>query len=130
MARLVVTVSKLNKRSRIPSVLPESVGISGVVMKGFKFEGQEITSVPNPSLGKWYRDRDGSFYWGGGLIVEAEDVGITVRGLPANLPGRYMIGVDVSHHNDPDWNPIKGAGVTFCYIKISEGVGTPDPKSS
>lgn len=47
-----------------------------------------------------------------------------------NLPGSsadYIRGIDISHHNViNDWKAIKNAGVAFAYIKISEGVGTPD----
>jgi lysozyme len=48
-----------------------------------------------------------------------------------NVPGSsadYIRGIDISHHNTiNDWNAIKNAGVRFVYIKIAEGVGTPDP---
>lgn len=47
-----------------------------------------------------------------------------------NVPGSsadYIRGIDISHHNTiNDWNAIKKNGVQFVYIKISEGVGTPD----
>src|SRR3954466_2700528 len=65
--QLQVTVNKLNKRSVVPSILPDKKNIVGVVVKGLTFEGTEVPNVPNPSLGKWYQDRDGYFYWGGGL---------------------------------------------------------------
>jgi chitosanase len=73
MKRLLVTANKLNKRSRIPSGLPDPNGISGVVMKGYTFDGTEVINVPNPALGKWYQDRDQNFYWGGALTV-LEDI--------------------------------------------------------
>jgi len=66
--QLVVSVKKLNKRKEIPLSLPEPFGIVGQVNEGYSFEGIEITAVPNVALGKWYRDRDGFFYWGGGVI--------------------------------------------------------------
>ena len=67
--RLRVTAKKLNKRKSIPITLPDSTNITGIVNKDVEFEGEEVVSVPNPSLGKWYRDRDGFFYWGGGVSV-------------------------------------------------------------
>jgi chitosanase len=65
--RLIVKAKKLNKRNRIPHFFPDPNGITGVVSADTIFEGEEVLSVPNPALGKWYRDRDGHFYWGGGL---------------------------------------------------------------
>jgi lysozyme len=46
-----------------------------------------------------------------------------------NLPAAMQIvkGVDVSHHNGTiDWGAIVNAGCEFAYIKMSDGVGTPD----
>lgn len=126
---LIVNAKKLNKRSSVPANLAEK-NIIGTVYQGFRFEGEEVTNVPNPSLGKWYKDRDGSIYWGGGLIIEPPTIISNVKGLPINLPLNYRIGIDISHHNDkPDWESINNAGVSFVYIKISEGVGTPDNKA-
>lgn len=49
--------------------LPDPNGITGVVNKDFTFEGEEVLQVPNAALGKWYQDRDNSYYWGGALSV-------------------------------------------------------------
>jgi major intracellular serine protease len=67
--QLIVIVKKLNKRTLVPANLPDPSNIIGVVHEGFRFEGVEadVTEVPNPMLGKWFKDRDGFFYWGGGL---------------------------------------------------------------
>src|SRR5688572_5203968 len=67
---LQVNVQKLNKRWLIPLSLPDRANIAGEVLFGFSFEGVEVDStlVPNPTLGKWYKDRDGYYYWGGGVI--------------------------------------------------------------
>lgn len=47
-----------------------------------------------------------------------------------NVPGSsgdYLRGIDISHYNTiNDWNALKKAGIVWIYIKISEGVGTPD----
>lgn len=67
MIQLRVKVKQLNKRKVIPSFLPDPNNIVGVVNENFTFEGEEVTVVPNKALGKWYMDRDGYFYWGGGL---------------------------------------------------------------
>ena len=73
MQRLIVKVKKLNKRKWIPTALPDLTGIIGTVNEGFTFLGEEISVLPNPSLGKWYKDQDQKFYWGGGLNV-LEDI--------------------------------------------------------
>jgi GH25 family lysozyme M1 (1,4-beta-N-acetylmuramidase) len=128
MAELIVTVNKLNKRSSVPRSLSDK-NIVGTVQKGFRFEGTEISNVSDPALGNWYRDRDGFCYWGGGLNLLDPPLGspITVHGLPANLPVPFRVGIDISHHNSlPDWPTIKSSGVSFIYLKLSEGVGTPD----
>jgi hypothetical protein len=67
--QLIVIVKKLNKRTSVPASLPDPSNIIGVVHEGFRFEGVEVNvaEVVNPSMGKWYKDRDGFFYWGGGL---------------------------------------------------------------
>ena len=69
MEKLNVNVKKLNKRSLIPTTLPDSNNIAGIVFQNYSFEGEEITAVPNPSIGKWFKDKEGYFYWGGGLNV-------------------------------------------------------------
>ncbi len=131
MSQLQVIVKRLNKRTAIPSSFADK-NIIGAVQQGYSFEGNEIKDIPDPSLGKWYEDRDGYYYWGGGLIVLDTPLGITVniKDLPINLPSPYRVGIDISHHNSlPDWTAIKNAGVNFTYIKVSEGVGTPDEKA-
>ena len=127
--QLIVNVKKLNKRSFVPSSLAEN-NIIGTVFQGFRFDGEEITDIPNPSMGKWYRDRDGSCYWGGGIIVEQPPIINKILGLPINLPENYRIGIDISHYNQNiNWADVKNSGISFVYIKTSEGVGTPDSKA-
>jgi hypothetical protein len=71
MENLVVTVPKLNKRKVIPARLPDTNNIAGVVFKNFSFAGEEVSGgeIPNPSLGSWFKDADGFFYWAGGLSL-------------------------------------------------------------
>jgi len=127
--QLIVSVKKLNQRSSVPASLAEK-NIIGTVQQGFRFEGEEVTEVKNPALGKWYKDRDNSYYWGGGLVIEQPRVDSNINGLPVNLPLNFKVGIDISHYNQhPDWTAINDAGVSFVYIKISEGVGTPDMKA-
>ncbi len=128
--QLIVNVKKLNKRSSIPASLAEQ-NIVGTVLQGFRFEGEEITMLLNPILGKWYKDRDGYFYWGGGLIIDPVKTNNNTIGLPVNLPTDFKIGIDISHYNELiNWAAIKDSDVSFVYIKISEGVGTPDRRAN
>lgn len=131
MSQLKVIVNKLNKRSGVPSNFADQ-NIVGTIQKGFLFEGVEEKNIANPSLGKWYKDRDGNYYWGGGLLVMDIPLGIkiSINDIPVNLPNPFRAGIDISHHNILyDWLAIKNAGITFTYIKLSEGVGTPDQKA-
>jgi GH25 family lysozyme M1 (1,4-beta-N-acetylmuramidase) len=131
MAQLIVTVNLLNKRSSLPNSFSDK-NIIGTVQKGFSFEGNEATELPNPSLGTWYMDSDGHYYWGGGLLALDIPLGIpfNIKNLPIHIPSPCRLGIDISHHNTlNDWNAIKNSGVSFSYIKLSEGVGTPDVKA-
>jgi len=69
MTHLVVKAKKLNIRSVIPSFLPDPNNIIGTAKENFAFDGEEVTTVPNPALGKWYKDRGNRFYWGGALEI-------------------------------------------------------------
>jgi hypothetical protein len=66
MAQLKVIVNKLNKRRTPISDFSEKGNVSGVVFKGFQFVS--IREDSN-SLGTWYQDREGYYYWGGGLAI-------------------------------------------------------------
>lgn len=128
MPQLKVSVNRLNKRSGVPVDFSEK-NIIGVVQKGYTFEGNEITDIQNTSPGKWYEDGDGACYWGGGLIVLDPPLGINfnIKNMPIHLPAPFRMGIDISHHDTlTNWEEMKNAGIRFVYIKLSEGVGTPD----
>jgi hypothetical protein len=55
MPTLIVKAKKLNKRSKIPLFFPDPDSVVGIVNENFTFEGEEVTDVPNQSLGKWYK---------------------------------------------------------------------------
>jgi lysozyme len=126
MAQLKVIVNKLNRRTGPVADMSDKTNIVGSVPMGFIFESR--SQIMN-RLGTWYADSDGYYYWGNGLILinaSAPSV-FNINNLPVNLPPLCQIGIDVSHYNYiPDWSVIKNAGVSFTYIKISEGVGSPD----
>jgi subtilisin family serine protease len=67
MPQFIVNVDRLNKRNAVPESFSDKSSVIGVVNSGFRFEGEEIVGVPNAAPGPWYKDRDGSVYWGGGL---------------------------------------------------------------
>lgn len=67
MPQMIVTVPLLNKRKYIPATTVDKGGIIGIVKQGYVFTGVEEKNVPDPTRGKWYKDGDGYFYWGGGL---------------------------------------------------------------
>jgi len=70
MPQLIVKAKRLNKRKVIPANFPDPASVIGEVFKDHTFQGEEVneSEIPNKDLGRWYKDRDGHFYWGGGLI--------------------------------------------------------------
>lgn len=64
MAQLQVIVNKLNKRRSPVLDFSDKSNIVEVVDKGTTFES--VNEIAN-SLGKWYVDRDGYYYWGKGV---------------------------------------------------------------
>ena len=74
MPQLIVKARRLNVRSRVPDFLPDANDIIGVINENAVFEGEEVINVPNPGLGKWYKDKDNHFYWGGALNVVEKEV--------------------------------------------------------
>ena len=70
MTQVRVIVKKLNKRKSIPTQFSDKESIVGVVLQNTMFEATEELNVPNANVGRWFRDRDGFFYWGGGLVEQ------------------------------------------------------------
>src|ERR1043166_1347174 len=54
-------------------------------------------------------------------------LGVWIPNYPST--GKYPVrGVDVSHHQGTiDWSAVKTAGITFAYIKATEGTRYQDP---
>ena len=129
MEQLKVIVNRLNRRKSPITDFTDRSNIIGTVSNGYLFTSDNL--VTN-NLGTWYADRDGYYYWGGGVIVLGPVIGKTfnIKNSPVNLPVPCKIGIDISHHNVLlDWSGIKNSGASFSYIKLSEGVGTPDLKA-
>jgi lysozyme len=126
-----VSVDKLNRRSQVPLSLADKSSVIGIVERGFKFEGEKVSGITDPALGEWFRDATGSFYWGGGLIKLLAGTISNFKDLPINLPSNFKFGIDISHNNERlDWPAFKNAACEFVFIKVSEGVGTPDGRAS
>ena len=115
----------------MPASLSDKTTITGIVQRGFRFEGEQVKGITDPSLGEWFKDGTGSFYWGGGLIKLPARTISNFKDLPLNLPPNFKLGVDISHHNEQlDWPAFKNAGCEFVFIKVSDGVGTPDKQAT
>jgi subtilisin family serine protease len=65
MTNLKVVVPLLNKRTAPVENTADKTNIVGQVKEGYQFES---TDEETNSLGTWYKDRDNSFYWGGGVM--------------------------------------------------------------
>ncbi|MCU0369860.1 MAG: S8 family serine peptidase [Bacteroidales bacterium] len=103
MARLTVTANKLNKRKFIPVRIGDKEGIVGEVLKGFTFEGEEVQGVPLPTPEKWYKDRDGYYYWGGGVMVTRQ-------------PGNYPWWLENSLYSIPELWSLKSEQIVTVAI--------------
>lgn len=66
MAQLQVTADRLNKRRIIPSVLPDTNNITGMLYRNDTFEGELAATN---TLGSWYKDADNNYYWGNAVAV-------------------------------------------------------------
>lgn len=83
MAMMTVIADKLNKRSSPVTNVSDKSNVVGTVNKGIIFES--VAEVTN-TLGKWYKDRDGSFYWGGGV----KELRTNYQELFTNIPAQWM----------------------------------------
>jgi subtilisin family serine protease len=81
MAYLKVVVPLLNKRKSPVEDPSDKSNIIGQVNKDFQFES--IAEESNV-LGKWYKDRDGYYYWGGG-VREVIDYNKLLQNIPENI---------------------------------------------
>ncbi|MGB5026598.1 MAG: hypothetical protein WBO44_14680 [Saprospiraceae bacterium] len=70
MAQLTVIVNKLNRRRTPISDFSEKGNVAGTVLKGFQFIS---TNEISNELGNWYQDRDGYYFWGGGLAIISQN---------------------------------------------------------
>ena len=121
MPQFIVTAKKLNKR-RSPAADFSQNNIVGQVFKGFTFEGVEETNIPNPSLGKWYKDRDGFFYWGGGVQLKTSAVASTVIDVPSGIVNYQKL----FNALDTIWFSQKGKNVKVAILDTGFFLDHPD----
>ncbi len=130
MAKYKVIVSLLNVRTA-PVTDFKTKNVVSQVGRDMILDLEPEVNVPDPSLGKWLKDKFNHYYWANGLVKLSNQPIVNFAPLPINLPNNFRLGIDISHHNaGPDWEGFVKAGVSFVYIKLSEGVGTPDRKAN
>lgn len=131
--KLIVSANKLYKRSFIPFSFNEKRGIVGIVYKNYEFEGEEVSSVPNPALGKWYRDKEGYFYWGGALDITNTTAKVTAKKITTNY--NQLINLPIEIKNNKGINVVvgiidTGAWIHDCYKNnLLDGYNASDGSS-
>lgn len=80
MSRMIVTATRLNMRTAPVTEFSNKANILGVANKGYSFES--VFEISN-NLGTWYKDRDETYYWGGGLMQE--DITVAIAAKPSLL---------------------------------------------
>lgn len=124
MFKLAVTAQKLNKRNVVPHNLPDPNNIAGTVQKGFEFIGEEVKSVPNPALGKWYKDKDGFFYWGGALVILEE-----IEESQPEVPSAVPVTLSVKTKIEQVINAFETGSAQGDYSKVSVFADYLDPET-
>ncbi len=97
MAQLKVTVNRLNKRQAPITDFSDRENIIGTVARGYIFEGENSESN---NLGQWYVDRDGYYYWGGGLTVISLENSVPAFSPPQPEQGKANIPFPKAQPND------------------------------
>lgn len=102
MSLYKVVVENLRKRQSPVINFDLKNNITGIVSKDFQFES--VAEIVNP-LGAWYKDREGSYYWGGGLVkVEENDL-------------HYPYWIKNNLFSIPDlWKRTKGASINIALL--------------
>ena len=124
MSQFIVTAGKLNKRTAVPEFLPDPNNIAGFVNKNFTFEGEEVLEVPNPALGKWYKDKVGFFYWGGAIReVEASAAIAAIVPVTASRQVNYQ---KLMPNIPVDWMQTSGRNIKVAVLDTGFFLEHPD----
>jgi subtilisin family serine protease len=107
METYIVTAKKLNKRKFPVNDFSDKSNIAGQVLKDFTFQGEEATGLSN-ALGKWIRDRDGYYYWGGGVMAVKQDNNQNMKTSDVTKYPWWISDFGI----DEIWKSTKGEGVT------------------
>lgn len=116
---------KLNKRSKIPTTLPQSDGIVEPVPRGHRFWGTLVKGpgLPPPPLDKWYQDEKGFYYWAEAIdeISDFRTDSVAVTSKISFDPNKMSWG-----HKRYDlpfvWDDLKTAGQNVTVAVIDTGV--------
>jgi subtilisin family serine protease len=120
MAQLKVVVPLLNKRRFPVENTADKSNVIGQVKKDFQFES--IGEVTN-ALGNWYQDRDGYYYWGGGVSKNIAESSL----LDINIPWwmqQLRIPEIWSTYNE------KGANAKVAVIDSGYNINNPEIKNA
>jgi subtilisin family serine protease len=114
MAQYRVLVNLLNKRFHPVMDFTDKSNVAGLIKKDELIEGVEEIILSN---GKWIRDQEGFYYWGGGLSPEGSTVDVN------------KLSWGHRRYNMPFvWNDLKtkGKGVTVAVIDTGIDVNNTD----
>ncbi|MEO6228535.1 MAG: S8 family serine peptidase [Ferruginibacter sp.] len=129
MPQFIVKAKRLNRRTVVPEFLPDPNNIVGFVNENFTFEGEEVTDVPNPALGKWYRDKVGHFYWGG-AIMEVSGVRFVSPAI-ARSPDLSLVTGQVNYQKllpiiPAEWMQTNGRNIKVAVLDTGFFLAHPD----
>lgn len=125
MAHFQVITSTLNKRTFPVEDMSDKSNIVGQVRNGFMFESKsQITN----NLGIWYEDKDGFFYWGGGVRENTDNVFAITLTQPAVNPftseanGAWLNFLGLSEI----WKITKGESVNIAVLDTGIDLQNPE----
>ena len=120
MAKLKVIVPLLNKRSLPVGDTTDKSNVIGKVKEGFEFESVE---QQKNALGDWFKDRDGSWYWGGGVSKGDAELSEIEKSNGHQIPW-WMLQFKIPEI----WSMYNEKGVNAKVAVIDSGYNTVNPE--